>query len=347
MIVKMLKKDGRCKWLGEKVLTGLFRDILKNSCDPCADKWFIIIDWMSNDNGKVGVDLNWLKGLGIPAVKSVADLPSGNGFSVINTGYDSIIHEEKILRERGINIIDLPCPWMRKVRIIFEKKDSKYQYVLLCEANHIMIKNFASIFPEDLILVQMSNYREKILQEQNGKPLKLVPHVTFLASHADEIFSFISSNFPNRENTAANTCCMWVKGSASPVEEIQTMDKQRLEGIQDALLIAPAGSLNKSVVSLVEAIEAKGLNVRVVSNLSEYMIYEKNHKNSTVLLVRSPIPNKAEKPIETYIEHGYIAALLVQFIADSHLKLLALMVYSKSVYCKNWLLVKIFSPSTK
>lgn len=347
MIVKMLEKDGRCKWLGEKVLKGLVRDILKNSRTPFADKWFLIIDWMSNDNGKVGVDLNWLKGLGIPAVKSVAELPSGTGFSVINTGYDSIIHEEKILRERGINIIDLPCPWMRKVRIIFEKNDSKYQYVLLCEANHIMIKNFASIFPEDLILVQMNNYREKILQEQNGKPLKLVPHVTFLASHADEIFAFISSTFPSRENKAVNTCCMWVKGSASPVEEIQSMDRQHLEGIHDALLIAPAGSLNKSVVSLVETIEAKGLNVRIISSLSEYISYEKKHKNSTVLLVRSPIPNKAETPIETYIEHGYIAALFVQFIEKSSLKLLAFLVYSKTVYCKNWLLAKTVPTSAK
>jgi 4-hydroxy-3-methylbut-2-enyl diphosphate reductase IspH len=337
MDVLLLQKDGRCKWLENKVLKIMYSKIIKNARDPFAKKMYIIIDWMSNDNGKVGVDLKWLKGLGIPVVRSYKDLPKGNDYLVVNTGYDSIVHEEKILKDRGVQIVDVPCPFIRKIRKIFENVDKNFQYVLLCEPNHIIIKNYASIFPEDLILVQMNNYEQEIIKRENGKPLKLVPYVTFLESHANKVFDFINKTFPNRGNEKVTTHCMWIKSKSSPIVEINELDKHKLEKITTALLIASPGSVNKSLVSLIEAIENKGLMVVKISSLTEFINYEKMNKKNKILLVRSPIPNKAEKPILIYLKYGYLAALLISVTDNYFCKVFFFGLYNKMLYFINLL----------
>jgi len=324
MDVLILKNDGRCKWLENKVLNGLFPKMVKSSLRPGAKKMYLIVEWISNDEGRVGVDLKWLKTLGLDVVRSYRDLPDDDSFTVVNTGYDSIVSEEKILRERGVEIVDLPCPFIRKIRTILEKSDGTYQYVLLCEPNHIIIKNYASIFPKDLILVQMTNYRELIVKEQNGKPLALLPYVTFLPTHVEEIYTFICRLFPERRSMIHRTGCMWVRSKASPIVEIESMSRECLEGVTDSLLIATPGSANKSLISLIETIEKKGLRTLMISSLREFKAYEKDHRFGKVLLVKSPIPNKAEQPIIAYVEHGYFAALLVVVKESALMKLLAL-----------------------
>ncbi|MGE5557068.1 MAG: LytB [Bacillota bacterium] len=304
MEVIFLKNDGRCKWLGNKVLKRLLPEMVNAALDPGKKKMYLIEDWMSNSGGKVGVDIQWLKRMGIPVLKSCKDLPEGNDYIIVNTGYDAVVEEEKLVLDKGVDYLDEPCPYVRKVRKIFENSDGNFQYVLLCEPDHIIIKNFKSIFPEDMILVQMSNYQEKIISQQNGKPLRLLSHATFLPSNVKRILNFINGKFPERPNDMLNTSCLWVSSPSSPVLEINNMEEKELKGVKDALLVTTPGTTNKSAVSLIETLENKGLNVVIISNLKEFLNYEKKNRNSRVLLVRTPIPNNAEKPIITYIKNG-------------------------------------------
>lgn len=306
MEVIYLKNDGRCKWLESQVLKKVFPDAIRCSRDPNAPKKLMILDWISNDNGKVGVDLKWFKKLGVPAVQTYNDLPSGNDFVLINTGYDSIVHEEKLLLERGVQIIDKPCPYVRKIRRIFEDIDSGFQYVLLCEPNHIIIKNYQSLFPKDMILIQMQNYKERILTQSNGKPIKFISYVTFLKRHSSEIFDYINSIFPERSNVMIDTQCMWADGKKSPIHEIANLPDDTLQGVNYACLIATPGSTNKSLMSLHETITLRGLKVINISSLKGFINFEKSHKHEKVLLVKSPIPNEAEKPIMAYLKHGFV-----------------------------------------
>lgn len=311
MNVIFLKNDGRCKWLENKVLKKLMPEMIKSATEKKKKTMYLIEDWISNDGGKVGVDLKWLNYMGIPVIKNCDDIPKCGDYCIVNTGYDSIVDEEKLLLQKGIDIIDEPCPYIRKIRNIFENLDEEYQHILLCESNHIIMKNFKSLYPKDMILVQMDNYKERIVNEQNGKPLRLIPYVTFLSSHIDQIFNYINTLYPDRKNEKFKTSCMWVSSPSSPIVELENMSLNQLEGIKDALLVTTPGSINKSVVSLVETLRSKGLNVVKISSLIEFRDYEKKHKKSKVLLVRSPIPNNAEKPIVTYINYGLLITYFV------------------------------------
>lgn len=299
----LLSKDGRCKWLENRILKKLLPEMQRARQENNTRPMYIIEDWISNDDGRVGVDLKWLNSLGISVAKTYMDVKENNCI-VVNTGYDSIVDQEQILRKRGVEILDEPCPYVRKLRTIFENIDIKYQYVLLCEKNHIVVKNFKSIFPKDMILVQMGNYKQEIISKQNGKPLYLIPYVTFLPKHVNQIYEFIEQKFGERDNKVEKTSCMWIASPASPIVEINNMTCEQLNGVKEALLIATPGSVNKSLISLIETLEDKGLTVVKISSLSQYIKYSLTHRNETVLVVKSPIPNEAEEPIMDCIKYG-------------------------------------------
>jgi len=335
MEVLMLKHDGRCKWLENKVLTGLMPMSIRMAANPFAQKLYYIVDWISNDRGRVGVDLKWFKSLGLPAVKSYAELPAGNDFKVINTGYDSIVSEEHTLREHGVEIIDKPCPFVRRLRSSLETADPAYQYVLLCSASHIIIKNFVSIFPRDMILVQPDNYREKIAAQQNGKPLRIVPYVTYVKRDADEILEHVNQAFPERNNDKVDMSCMWINSKASPILEIEGLTAQELHGVSEALLITTADSRNTSMISLEKALQKRNLKVTRIGSLRDFLRHERRHPRDKVLLVRSPIPNGAEAPILVYIDKGLLAACRMIIGQNSTVRRVAVWSMIKVRYLRN------------
>jgi 4-hydroxy-3-methylbut-2-enyl diphosphate reductase IspH len=320
MKITHLTKDGRCVWLEKNVLTKLFPDMAHNARQPGKRKAFVILDWISNDKGRVGVDVPWLRGIGVPILNSIKDLPLGRDYDIVNTGYDSIVTEETELRDRGITIIDKPCPFVRKLRHIFENADNKYQYVFLCEENHITIKNFGGIFPKDMIIVQMDNYKDRIEKLKNRKPLRLVPYVTYLSTHIDEVFNYIQKKYNRRKNELIPTSCLWVQGRLSPIDEILSLDEKKIKSIDQALLICSPDSKNKSVESVEITLKSRGLGVTRITDFWEFLKYELVNKDSHVLLVKSPIPNKAEKPIIAYINHGMLSALLQVFSGNNSVR---------------------------
>jgi len=341
MEVTTLKHDSRCIWLENKVMKGLYPEVMRNARNPQAEKQYLIVDWISNDNGKVGVDLNWLKTLGVPAVQSYKDLPKGEKLSVINTGYDSIVHEEKILKEQGVNIIDEPCPFIRRLRELMEKADDNYQYVYLCEPNHITMKNFERIFPKDMIFLQMDNYQDRLREQANGKPLKLIPYVTFLPKHVEEIMHFMAAEFPDIKHQSVNAHCLWVKSKASPIVEINHIDDSKIDTFDAALIITGSAVANKSLISIIETCEDRGLNVVNIETFNAYRDYGKKHPNHHVLLIRSPIPNNTEKYIMSYLEGGLISLWKSRFINHRLIRIWTIGLYNRFAYAGNWIKLKV------
>ena len=61
-------------------------------------------------------------------------------------------------------------------------------------------------------------------------------------------------------------------------------------------------------MSLHETIIDKGLEVINIGSLRDFLDFRRKHKKEKVLLVKSPIPNQAEKPILAFLQHGYLYA---------------------------------------
>jgi hypothetical protein len=122
-----LKYDGRCRWLERRVLKGYYQDAIKASRIPGHKKIFLIEEWLTNDNGNIGAHTPLMRADGVPVLKTYKDVPPAGNFSVFITPYDSILEEERELRNRGVEMIGEPCPAITKVRNIFENHKSTYQ----------------------------------------------------------------------------------------------------------------------------------------------------------------------------------------------------------------------------
>ena len=57
MDVIQLSNDGRCRWLEKQVMNKIFPQAIRSAKIKDIPTQYMIIDWISNDNGKVGVDL--------------------------------------------------------------------------------------------------------------------------------------------------------------------------------------------------------------------------------------------------------------------------------------------------
>jgi 4-hydroxy-3-methylbut-2-enyl diphosphate reductase IspH len=318
MQVVLLKKDGRCLWLERKVLTSLLPMAIKAATNPFAKRLYFVVDWISSDRGRVGVDLKWFRSLGVPSVASCRDLPTTVEYQVVNTGYDANVAEERLLRTNGVEILDLPCPFIRVLRRHFETADPSYQYVFICDANHLLVRNFQAVFPADMILAQVDNYPARIHASQNGKPLRIVPYVTLMPRLGKEVLAFVRGRYPGLPHDGIDTGCMWVRSKASPIIEIESMSAEDLRGIHIALLIGSANSSNQSLLSLWDTLAAKGLRVVQIGSLWDLIRFERQHRDARVLVVRSPIPNNAEGPILAYLGHGLVRALWTT-LSQSHL----------------------------
>lgn len=304
-----IKYDGRCRWLDaqmRKMIPQMFKSVINFK----AKTIYVMESWVST--GKTGANLKWLRNIGIPIIKDINHLPKGNNYAILNTGYDTILEEEQILIEKGIEIIDKACPYCRKLRTIFEEHNPNYQYVLLCEPDHIILKNYRTLFPKDMILVQLNNYQEKIQNEQSGKPIRFVPYVTFLPTQIDRIFEFINRSFPDRTNEIYKTSCIWASSPTSPITEINNLDLSRLTDVKDALVIIAPNSTNTSSESLITTITNKGLKIVPISSLNDFISYKNSHINEKVLFIRSPIPSIDEKHILLYIKNGiFLSSILI------------------------------------
>jgi hypothetical protein len=79
MQVVLLKKDGRCLWLERKVLKSLLPTAIKAATNPFAKRLYLVVDWISSDRGRVGVDLRWFRPFRGQLPRSADDgrVPSG------------------------------------------------------------------------------------------------------------------------------------------------------------------------------------------------------------------------------------------------------------------------------
>ena len=98
MNVKLLKNDGRCKWLENIFLNKLVPMMQESKAEGGNRKIVLIEDWVSNDGGKVGLDLKWLASLNIEVVKTYKDIKDTN-YVVVNSGYDSRSEERRVGKE--------------------------------------------------------------------------------------------------------------------------------------------------------------------------------------------------------------------------------------------------------
>ncbi|MBI3599181.1 MAG: hypothetical protein HY097_00865, partial [Nitrospinae bacterium] len=248
-------RDGRCKWAKEQIARQIPKALMmKLSKTP----YYVIADWNSID-GK-GIQKEYLSKMGIPYVNSVEELPEGAGVAV--SAYDGDHQEIKYLREKGVPIYEQVCPWIKKLRDIFLNNIEGYQYVFLCEEDHMIAVNYRNIFPEGTILITPDNYREKLDRLNPNQPIFFIVYAAFRVKDSQRIIQYIKDNYNHPNNIYhTDTICQWSGGKNSIFDEVSKVYRNMN---LDEVWVITSSEKNTSVKSLIREFTEVGLKYRLV-----------------------------------------------------------------------------------
>jgi 4-hydroxy-3-methylbut-2-enyl diphosphate reductase IspH len=288
-------RDGRCKWAKEQIARQI-PYVLKMKLSKTP--YYVIVDWNSID-GK-GIQKEYLAKKGIPYVNSIEELPQGAGVAV--SAYDGDPLEIKQLKEKGVPIYEQVCPWIKKLREIFLNKIEGYQYVFLCEEDHMIAVNYRSIFPKGTLLVNPDNYKEKMCGLNPNRPIYFIVYAAFRVKDSQQVIQYIKDNYNHPDNIYyTETICQWAGGKNSVFEEIS----EAYRNINmDEVWVINSSEDNTSVKSLIRELTETGLKYRLIKRIQDIEQIDNNFLQcKTIGVLRAPNPYYLEEDILSYIKN--------------------------------------------
>lgn len=289
------KRDGRCKWAKGQIMQIPF--ILIKMGLKSKTPHYIILNWNSLE-GK-GIQKEYLKKMKLPYVDTIKDLPENSGVFV--SAYDGDPVEIERLREKGVPVHEQVCPWIRKLREIFMNPKGNYQYVFMCEDDHMVAVNYRNVFPTGTILVNRDNYVERMKKTDGNKPIYFVVYAAFRVKDAQKVIEYIKQNYNHPENIyCTETICGWAGGKDNIFTEIGEI---RENGKVNEVWLINSEEKNTSVQSIIRELDEVGLKYRLIKTIEDVKdICNEELKNKTIGVLKAPNPYFREKEIINYIK---------------------------------------------
>lgn len=289
------KRDGRCKWAKEQIKQIPF--LLLKMGLRSKIPYYIIANWNSVD--AKGIQREYLKKKGIPYVDIIEDLPENSGVFV--SAYDGDPVEIERLRERGIPIYEQVCPWIKKLRKIFMNPNENYQYVFMCEDDHMVAVNYRNIFPNGTILINRDNYTERMKKIDLSRPIHFVVYAAFRMKDAQRVIDYIKQNYNHYNNIyCTETICQWAEGKDTIFTEINEVKKN---GKVNEVWLINSSEKNTSVQSIMRELDEVGLKYRLIKTIQDIKdISNEELKNTTIGILRAPNPYFREEEIINYVK---------------------------------------------
>ncbi len=294
------EKDGQCSWVQKE-----FKEQIPKYLHQAIDyngkktKFYLILKWIKNDTR--GANLKALDEMGLNYVETVEQLPEGAGIYV--TGYDADVVELEKAREKGIPIIERPCPWVRQLRTqLTEANPDSHQCVIMIDNDHMVYDCYKSLFPKDTIIIQPGDYEEEIRKHKNKKPINFMVYATFRKKDAERVVDYINDNFHHPDNILdgyRKTLCNWSRQGL--LEEINAeVPGQKLGEVW--VICSSEG--DRSTISILKEIKESGANPLIIKDIKD--VPEKVDDNSRIGVLFAPIPLSTKvKSIKNTIRERY------------------------------------------
>lgn len=258
--------------------------------------YYFILDWNVLHHSDVYRD--FLKSSGIRFVETIDDLPEGAGIFAGGYGGDPVALDKA--RAKGIPMIDKICPWVKFLEQDIRSVPEGYQCVILIDEFHIVYKNFKSLFPENTLIVNEKNYREKCEGLDRDKPVFLCVYATFRQKDFDNVKHCIEKKLPGLPHKSSSRgICSWITRN-SLFDEIGQVIPGR--GLSQVWIICNS-EYNRSVLTLINEIEDKGAEARLLKHVDDIPLELPESGNIGVLI--APVPFDKDREILNAIKERF------------------------------------------
>lgn len=289
------QNDGRCPVMN-KVLEKSVPEYLIDKKDKEAVPYYFILDWNVVHHSDVYRD--FLRSAGIRFVESIEDLPEGAGIFAGGYGGDPVALEEA--KSKGIPLIDKICPWVEFLEEDIRSVPQGYQCVILIDEFHIVYRNFQSLIPENAIIVNEKNFREKCGELDGSKPVFLCVYATFRQKDFDDVKELIENLLPDLPHKfSSRGICSWITHN-SLFDEIDYAFKE-LQLSQ--VWVICNSEYNRSVLTLINEIEDRGAEARLIKRMDD--IPRDLPQSGNIGVIIAPVPFDKDRAILDAIKERF------------------------------------------
>ncbi len=132
-----------------------------------------------------------LENKGVSAVKKISEISGQDAKKVILRSHGVSKAEEKAVRDKGVEVIDVTCPYVKKIHRLAEKaSDAGHGLIIAGDKNHSEVKGIAGWY-EGEVLYLTSAEDVKNLKYDKNLTYELVAQTTFNNKIFKEILSLL------------------------------------------------------------------------------------------------------------------------------------------------------------
>lgn len=191
---------------------------------------------------------------GLRVAKDADDIPDGARVLIRAHGEPEAVMKQ--LRDRGVQVTDMTCPFVRRAQTRVEELSSEgYRIVLLGDAHHPEIRSIMGHVDADIDVVSGVSDAEKL---PNRSCMALISQTTQQEERLAEVAAVLLGKA--RELHVCNTICR------ATVERQDAV--RRMTGRVDGLIIV-GGRNSANTEKLREIAEANGMDVVRIENIDE------------------------------------------------------------------------------
>ena len=137
-----------------------------------------------------------LESMGVKCADTIKDIPEGSTAIIRAHGISKAEYDE--LEEKGIEIIDATCPFVKRIHKIVEEEHRKNRTIVIAgDKNHPEVKGINGWCDNSAIIVADTAECEEILQKERDLPISLVSQTTLRPQNAKKIEEILKKYFTN------------------------------------------------------------------------------------------------------------------------------------------------------
>lgn len=224
---------------------------------------------------------------GVTVVQSLSDLDSLPKGTIIIRSHGISRKEQEIIEEKGFNIEDATCPFVKKIhKIVSKESEDGRTIIIIGNPNHPEVQGIRGWCRDDAFIVENEQDLRKIELPEDAR-ICIVSQTTFNYKKFEELVEIISKK--RYDILALNTICN--------ATEVRQKESANLASCSDAMLVI-GGKHSSNTQKLFEICKKECKNTYYIQTLADLDVDKLRSFCNVGITAGASTPNKIIKEVQ-------------------------------------------------
>lgn len=231
---------------------------------------------------------------GVRVIRSAEELKDVEDGTVIIRSHGVTRQTANLIRERGLNIVDATCPFVKKIHRIVEEESRNGKYIIVIGSRkHPEVEGIVSRVDGDHTVIENEKEAEAFSDAAN-REICIVSQTTFNNNKFKELVEIFQKK--GYHVNVANTVC-------NATEERQTEARRIASSVDAMIVIGGAGSSNTQ--KLYEICKRECDNTQYIQTLDDLVLTSIESIKSVGITAGASTPKKIIQEVQNYVRANF------------------------------------------